>query len=42
MLDDRNRTTHTYNESVAEDIFGRLEGYASALGTLRRRLAARA
>ena len=24
MLDDRNRTTHTYNESVAEEIFARL------------------
>ena len=42
MLDDRNRTTHTYNESVAEEIFGRLAGYAFALDTLRRRLVARA
>ena len=41
MLDDRNRTTHTYNESVAEEIFARLASYASALGTLQRRLAAR-
>ena len=34
MLDDRNRTTHTHNEAVAEEIFGRLGGYASALRTL--------
>ncbi len=42
MLDDRNRTTHTYNESVAEEIFARLAAYSSALGTLRRTLAERA
>lgn len=34
MLDDRNRTTHTYNEIVAEEIFGRLPAYARVLHTL--------
>lgn len=38
MLDDRNRTTHTYNEAIAEEIFGRLASYARALGALHRRL----
>jgi nucleotidyltransferase substrate binding protein (TIGR01987 family) len=39
MLDDRNRTTHTYNEAVAEEIFGQLGGYASALRALSDTLA---
>ena len=39
MLDDRNRTSHTYNEAVAEEIFSRLATHAAALGTLRHRLA---
>lgn len=39
MLDDRNRTTHTYHESIAEAIFARLAEYASALDALRARLA---
>lgn len=38
-LDDRNRTTHTYNEAVAEEIFGQLGGYASALRALSDTLA---
>ncbi len=38
MLDDRNRTTHTYNEAVAEEIYARLESYAEALDGLQRRL----
>ena len=38
MLDDRNRTSHTYNEAVAEEIFSRLATYAAALDTLRHRL----
>ena len=42
MLNDRNRTTHIYNEAVAEEIFGRLAAYAAALGSLRRRLSATA
>lgn len=40
MLDDRNRTSHIYNEAVADEIFARLGTYASALGDLRRRLSA--
>ena len=40
MLDDRNRTTHTYNEAVAEQIFERLSGYARALRSLADALAA--
>ena len=40
MLDDRNRTSHIYNEAVAEEIFARLGPYASALGELQRRLTA--
>lgn len=39
MLDDRNRTSHTYHEPTAEEIFGRLPKYASALGKLHGRLA---
>jgi nucleotidyltransferase substrate binding protein (TIGR01987 family) len=34
MLDDRNRTTHTYNEAVAEEIFRRLAAYTEALRAL--------
>jgi len=41
MLDDRNRTTHTYNEAIAEEIFARLAPYASALDSLQQRLASR-
>ena len=39
MLDDCNRTSHIYNEAVAEEIFARLGPYASALGALQRGLA---
>ena len=35
MLDDRNRTTHTYNEAIAEEIFARLR----RVSMTRRRLA---
>ncbi len=38
MLDDRNRTTHTYNETVAEEIFTRLPVYAGALRALSETL----
>lgn len=31
MLEDRNRTTHTYNEAIAEAIYGRFSGYSEAL-----------
>ena len=41
MLDDRNRTTHTYHEATAEEIYarlpehlGRMERLAARLGTL--------
>ena len=40
MVDDRNLTTHTYNEELAEELFKRLEAYAelmrSVVGRLRR------
>lgn len=38
MLDDRNRTSHSYNEAVADEIFRRLPEYAAALRALRERL----
>ena len=38
MLDDRNRTSHSYNEAVAEEIFSRLPEYAAALRAFRARL----
>ena len=34
MLDDRNRTSHTYNQMVAEEIFDRLPEYSDALSGL--------
>ncbi|MFC1465567.1 MAG: HI0074 family nucleotidyltransferase substrate-binding subunit [Candidatus Brachytrichaceae bacterium NZ_4S206] len=33
MIDDRNRTAHTYNESVAQMIFDRLPQYARLMRT---------
>jgi nucleotidyltransferase substrate binding protein (TIGR01987 family) len=38
MVDDRNRTTHTYNETVAQSIYHALGDYASLLGDLLARL----
>ena len=38
MLDDRNRTTHTNNEAVAEEIFKPLPVYAGALRALSKAL----
>lgn len=38
MLDDRNRTSHSYNEAVADEIFSRLPEYVAALRALRERL----
>ncbi len=38
MLDDRNRTSHTYNEQTAEAIFNRLPSYHNALQALAQRL----
>ncbi len=40
MLDDRNRTSHTYNEHTAESIYARLPTYHQALATLLMRLEA--
>ncbi|WP_025270324.1 HI0074 family nucleotidyltransferase substrate-binding subunit [Hippea sp. KM1] len=34
MIDDRNLTSHTYNEEVAEEIFQRLGGYVELLKKL--------
>lgn len=41
MLDDRNRTSHTYSERTAEEIFARLAGHHAALSDLLSRLEAR-
>jgi nucleotidyltransferase substrate binding protein (TIGR01987 family) len=38
MLEDRNRTSHTYNEATAEQIYSRLQAYADALAKLTRSL----
>ena len=32
MVDDRNLTVHTYHEKLAEELFGKLEGYAGLMG----------
>lgn len=41
MIEDRNMTVHTYNASVADEIYGRLSSYiplfAELLGNLRQR-----
>ncbi|WP_456451827.1 HI0074 family nucleotidyltransferase substrate-binding subunit [Hydrogenimonas sp.] len=34
MVDDRNLATHTYHETVAEEIFGRIGGYIDLLKRL--------
>ena len=41
MLDDRNRTSHTYNEKVAEELYSRLAEHHAALVGLHGRLAQR-
>ena len=38
MLEDRNRTSHMYNEMLAEELYARLPGYQSALSALLERL----
>lgn len=38
MLDDRNRTSHTYNEAVAEELYSRLRAHLTALTGLHARL----
>jgi nucleotidyltransferase substrate binding protein (TIGR01987 family) len=40
MLNDRNQTSHTYNQEVAQRIYGRLGDYAAALRGLLIRLRA--
>ena len=40
MLDDRNRTSHTYHEATAEEIYARLPDYATHLDELHARLSA--
>ena len=40
MLEDRNRTSHTYSERTAEEIHGRLAAYHTALAALLQRLEA--
>lgn len=34
MIDDRNLATHTYHESLAEEIFGRIDTYRTVLGNI--------
>ena len=41
MLDDRNLTSHTYRETLAHEIFGRLPDHAAALREAHSRLAQR-
>jgi nucleotidyltransferase substrate binding protein (TIGR01987 family) len=41
MIADRNRTSHTYNEQTAEEIYRRLPAYATALAGLLDNLRAR-
>jgi nucleotidyltransferase substrate binding protein (TIGR01987 family) len=41
MTDDRNRTSHTYNESLAMDIYSRIGGYQSLMWEWVKRLEAR-
>jgi nucleotidyltransferase substrate binding protein (TIGR01987 family) len=40
MLDDRNRTSHTYNENTADEIFGNLKKYEQAMCALLERIKA--
>ncbi len=39
MVDDRNRTSHTYKESIAQRIFERLPAYCALMRTLLERFA---
>jgi hypothetical protein len=38
MLDDRNRTSHTYREATAEEIYSRLSGHLERMSGLAKRL----
>jgi nucleotidyltransferase substrate binding protein (TIGR01987 family) len=42
MVEDRNRTSHTYDEATARVVYGALAAYARLLRELGRRLAERA
>lgn len=42
MLDDRNKTSHTYREAVAREVFSALPRHLAPFGELHRALAARA
>lgn len=39
MVDDRNRTSHTYKEAIAQHIFERLPSYAALMRALLDRIA---
>ena len=41
MVEDRNRTSHTYDETIARAVYGALPGYARLLRELGRRLCER-
>jgi nucleotidyltransferase substrate binding protein (TIGR01987 family) len=41
MIEDRNRTSHTYDETTARAVYGALPGYARLLRELGRRLSER-
>ena len=41
MTDDRNLTSHTYLEALAERIYGQLPAYLAVLQTLARQIALR-
>lgn len=38
MFEDRNKTVHTYSETFAEEVYGRLPHYCDALNSLRQKL----
>lgn len=38
MLEDRNLTAHTYDEEVAEEVYGRIPEYLEILENLQKRL----
>jgi hypothetical protein len=41
MIEDRNRTSHTYDEATARAVYGALPGYARLLRELGQRLSER-
>ena len=38
MIEDRNKTAHTYNENVAEEVYGRIHGYLEFFSDIEERL----